>query len=161
MEYISAVIIGKLIEAHMENDNCKFLSYANLIEDAYKQAGEELKSRIVRTGIEKTYKNNEKIVLNAGEKQNIPIYVKSCCQTALAKMKLVPVREMEHFGIFGMFIAVLYDIEEQLKPFPMYSMVEILGKECIFYLGEDKELGQRVLIQRDCTDYEFWFGSSR
>lgn len=73
-------------------------------------------------------------------------------------MKLVSVRELEEIEIYGKSIAVLYDIEDQLRPFPIYSKVKLLGKECMFYLRHDKELGQNVLVQVGCGYSEFWFG---
>ena len=61
---ISSVTIAKLIEAHMEGDNEKFLSYANFIADAYEEAGEERSAKIIRQRIDGTYKNNPKVTLD-------------------------------------------------------------------------------------------------
>ena len=51
MKCISAVTIGKLIEAHIEHDEEKFMSYANLIADAYEEYREELRAKIIRNTI--------------------------------------------------------------------------------------------------------------
>lgn len=67
MKYISAVTIGKLIEAHMENDEQKFLSCANFIAESYEEQGEERKARIIRKKIDGTYKNDPKVVLDSVE----------------------------------------------------------------------------------------------
>lgn len=64
MKNINAVTIGKLIEAHMEHDEQKFLSYANFIAEAYKEHGEERSARIIRKKIDGTYKNDPKVVLD-------------------------------------------------------------------------------------------------
>ena len=61
---ISSVTIAKLIEAHIEGDNEKFLSYANFIADAYEEAGEGRSAKIIRPRIDGTYKNNPKVVLD-------------------------------------------------------------------------------------------------
>ena len=61
---ISSVTIAKLIEAHMEGDNEKFLSYANFIADAYEEAGEGRSARIIRQRIDGTYKTNPRVVLD-------------------------------------------------------------------------------------------------
>ena len=61
---ISSVTIAKLIEAHMEGDNEKFLSYANFIADAYEEAGEGRSAKIIRQRIDGTYKNNPKVTLD-------------------------------------------------------------------------------------------------
>lgn len=63
MKSISATTIGKLIEAHMEHDEQKFLSYANFIAEAYEEQGEELKARIIRSKLDGTYKNQPKVVM--------------------------------------------------------------------------------------------------
>lgn len=69
MKCISAVTIGKLIEAHMENDEEKFLAYANFIADAYEESGEERSAKIIRSKISREYKNQPKITLDS-EEQN-------------------------------------------------------------------------------------------
>lgn len=61
---ISSVTIAKLIEAHMEGDNKKFLSYANFIADAYEEAGEGRSAKIIRQRIDGTYKLNPRVVLD-------------------------------------------------------------------------------------------------
>lgn len=58
MKVVSAVTIGKLIEAHKDGDEEKFNSYAEFIAEAYKEAGEKRKARIIRSRIDGSYKNN-------------------------------------------------------------------------------------------------------
>lgn len=48
MHNISAVIIGKLIEAHMQHDELKFLEYANLVADILDECKEEESADIIR-----------------------------------------------------------------------------------------------------------------
>lgn len=48
MKCISAVTIGKLIEAHMEHDELKFLEYANLIADILDECKEDESADIIR-----------------------------------------------------------------------------------------------------------------
>lgn len=62
---ISAVTIGKLIEAHMEHDEKKFISYANFIAEAYEQQGEDRKARIIRKRLDGTYKNDPQVTLDS------------------------------------------------------------------------------------------------
>ena len=69
MKCISAVTIGKLIEAHMEHDEEKFLAYANFIADDYEESGEERSAKIIRSRISGEYKNRPKVTLDS-EKQN-------------------------------------------------------------------------------------------
>lgn len=64
MKCISAVTIGKLIEAHMEHDEQKFLSYANFIAESYEEQGEERSARIIRSKIDGSYKKQSKVVLD-------------------------------------------------------------------------------------------------
>ena len=64
MKCISAVTIGKLIEAHMEHDEQKFISYANFIAEAYEEQGEERKARIIRSKLDGSYKEQSKVVLD-------------------------------------------------------------------------------------------------
>lgn len=64
MKCINATTIGKLIEAHMEHDEQKFLSYANFIAEAYEEQGEERKARIIRSKIDGSYKKQSKVVLD-------------------------------------------------------------------------------------------------
>lgn len=61
---ISAVTIGKLIEAHMDGDNDKFLAYANFIADSYEEKGEIRSAEIIRKRISGEYKKESKIVLD-------------------------------------------------------------------------------------------------
>lgn len=65
MKCINATTIGKLIEAHMEYDEQKFLSYANFIAEAYEEQGEERKARIIRSKIDGTYKNQPQVTLDS------------------------------------------------------------------------------------------------
>ena len=51
MKVISATTIGKLIEAHKEKDEEKFNAYANFIAEAYEEAGEPIKAKIIRRRI--------------------------------------------------------------------------------------------------------------
>lgn len=67
MKCISAVTIGKLIEAHMEHDEQKFLSYANFIAESYEEQGEERSARIIRKRIDGTYENDSKVVLDSAK----------------------------------------------------------------------------------------------
>ncbi len=52
MKEIGAVTIGKLIEAHYEKDEHKFKAYAEFIAEAYKEKGEEVAERIIRSKID-------------------------------------------------------------------------------------------------------------
>lgn len=65
MKCISAVTIGKLIEAHMEHDKEKFLSYANFIADAYEESGEERSAKIIRSKISKEYTTSSKVSIDS------------------------------------------------------------------------------------------------
>ncbi len=88
---------------------------------------------------------------HVGEKpkssDRIPIYIEATKQKTTARLKL------EGISFTEMFVAVLYDISEQIKPFPMFSKVKMCGKGLEFYLG-----GNGNLIQKDCKPYDFWFG---
>lgn len=64
MKIVNATTIGILISAHMENDNEKFLAYANFIANAYEEAGEERSARIIRKRIDGTYKNEPTVTLD-------------------------------------------------------------------------------------------------
>lgn len=64
MKCINAVTIGKLIEAHMEHDEQKFLSYANFIAKAYEEQGEERSAKIIRSKLDGSYKKQSKVVLD-------------------------------------------------------------------------------------------------
>lgn len=67
MKCINAVTIAKLIEAHMEHYEQKFLSYANHIAESYEEQGEERSARIIRKRIDGTYKNDPKIALDSAK----------------------------------------------------------------------------------------------
>lgn len=64
MKCINAVAIGKLIEAHMEHDEQKFISYANFIAEAYEEQGEKRSARIIRKRIDGTYKDEPKVTID-------------------------------------------------------------------------------------------------
>lgn len=64
MKCISTVTIGKLIEAHMEHDEEKFLSYANFIADAYEGSGEERSAKIIRSKISGKYKTESRVTVS-------------------------------------------------------------------------------------------------
>lgn len=61
---ISAVTIAKLIEAHLEHDESKFLSYANFIADTYEKSGELLKAKIIRSRLDGSYKDMPQVTLD-------------------------------------------------------------------------------------------------
>lgn len=65
MKCISAVTIGKLVQAHMEHDEERFLAYANFIADAYDESGEERSAKIIRSRIFGEYKNQPKATLDS------------------------------------------------------------------------------------------------
>lgn len=67
MKCISAVTIGKLIEAHMKHDEKKFMSYANFIADAYEEYGEERSAKIIQNKISGEYKKEPKVTLDEYE----------------------------------------------------------------------------------------------
>lgn len=62
MKEIGAITIGKLIEAHYEQDEHKFKAYAEFIAEAYKERGEERAERIIRSKIDGSYKNKPVVV---------------------------------------------------------------------------------------------------
>lgn len=64
MKSINATTIGKLIEAHIEHDDRKFLSYAIFIAEAYEEVGEEHSARIIQSKLDGTYKNQLKVALD-------------------------------------------------------------------------------------------------
>ncbi|OUO77931.1 hypothetical protein B5F53_12020 [Blautia sp. An249] len=64
MKCITAVTIGKLIEAHMEHDEEKFLSYANFIAEAYEESGEERSAKIIRSKISGENKKQSEVTLD-------------------------------------------------------------------------------------------------
>ena len=64
MKVINASTIGNLISAHIEGDEKKFLAFANFIEDAYEEAGEERSARIIRKRIDGSYKNEPQVTLD-------------------------------------------------------------------------------------------------
>lgn len=62
MKEIGAVTIGKLIEAHYEKDEHKFKTYAEFIAEVYKEKGEEVAEKIIRSKIDGSYKNKPAVV---------------------------------------------------------------------------------------------------
>lgn len=64
MKCISSVTIGKLIEAHMEHDEEKFLNYANFIADTYEDCGDERSARIIKNKISGKHKEGPKVTLD-------------------------------------------------------------------------------------------------
>ena len=54
----------KLIEAHMEHDEAKFLSYANFIADSYEKSGEERSAKIIWSKISGENKKQSEVTLN-------------------------------------------------------------------------------------------------
>ena len=64
MKVINAVTIGKLIEAHIEGDEEKFLNYANFIAEAYEEAGDAKSAKIIKDKITGEYKNQSKVILD-------------------------------------------------------------------------------------------------
>ena len=70
MKCINASTIGILISAHLEGDDEKFLAYANFIADAYEEAGEDLKARIIRKHISGSYKDEPKVTLDWEEEMH-------------------------------------------------------------------------------------------
>lgn len=148
MNCISAVAIGKLIEAHIEHDEKKFLSYANFIAEAYEEHGDKRSARIIRKKIDGTYKNESKVVaLDFPQKDWIKIHIEATGQDTVARLKLGGI------GVSDLICAVLYDIPKDLKPFPFFSKVRFCGKELEFYYGSNGNL-----IQKDYRPYDFWFG---
>ena len=144
MKCISAVTIGKLIEAHMENDEHKFLAYANFIAEAYEEAGEERKARIIRSKLDGTYKNQPQVTLDCSEKIRVPVYIYATKQSTTAVWML------EGIGVgCNTWVAVLSEIPD-LNPFPLFSKVRVKGREIECYFAKDR------LIQRDSNTLEFW-----
>lgn len=70
MKIINATTVAKLIEAHMEGNEEKFLSYANFIAEAYEEAGEERSARIIRCRMDGSYKDKAKACLDAFQENN-------------------------------------------------------------------------------------------
>lgn len=139
MKCINATTIAKLIEAHMEKDENKFLSYANFIAESYEEEGDVRSVRIIRKRIDGTYKNEPKVVALDSEKDVIiPIYIEATEQSTTAKLKL------EGIAGTGISVAILYDIPIELKPFPIFTKVKVHGKELEFYLGKDNTLIQKL-----------------
>lgn len=62
MKVLSAVTIGKLIEAHYEKDEDKFKAYAEFIAGAYKEKGDTIGERIIKSKIDGSYKKKPKII---------------------------------------------------------------------------------------------------
>lgn len=62
MKIINASTIAKLIEAHMDGDDKKFMSYANFIAESYEEAGEEREAKIIRSRIDGSYKKVKAVI---------------------------------------------------------------------------------------------------
>ena len=69
MKEIGPVTIGKLIEAHYEKDEYKFKAYAEFIAEAYKEKGEEVAERIIRSKIDGS-KKSMVVALDKKEEEN-------------------------------------------------------------------------------------------
>ncbi len=65
MKCITVVTLGKLIEAHMEHDEEKFLSYANFIAEACEEVGEIRKAGFIRSKIDGTHRNQPQVSLDS------------------------------------------------------------------------------------------------
>lgn len=74
MKTINAVTIGKLIEAHMEHDEEKFLSYANFIAEAYEEQEEEREAKIIRSKLDRSYKGQSKVALDNNSSQRVRLF---------------------------------------------------------------------------------------
>ena len=74
MKTINAVTIGKLIEAHVEHDEEKFLSYANFIAEAYEEQGEEREAKIIRSKLDRSYKGQSKATLDNNSSQRVQLF---------------------------------------------------------------------------------------
>ena len=95
MKCISAVTIGKLIEAHREHDEEKFLEYAKFVGDAYREAGENRNARIIYKRIFGEYKKDPKdprTVLD--EQENNIVYVERIQMKKYIGCKLVQAEPM-------------------------------------------------------------------
>lgn len=73
MKVINATTIGKLIEAHIEGDNDKFLSFAEFIASSYEEAGEERAARIIRSKLDGSYKNASKVTLDEEKGEELQV----------------------------------------------------------------------------------------
>ena len=67
MKIIGSVTIWKLIEAHYEKDERKFKAYAEFIAEAYKERGEKIAEKIIRSQINGTYKEKPKVIIQEQE----------------------------------------------------------------------------------------------
>ena len=65
MKVIGATTIAKLIEAHIDNDDKKFFSYANFIAEAYEEKGLDTSAKIIRKRISGEYKTEPIVVLDS------------------------------------------------------------------------------------------------
>ena len=73
MKVINATTIGKLIEAHVEGDNEKFLAFAEFIASSYEEAGEERAARIIRSKLDGSYKNASKVTLDEEKGEELQV----------------------------------------------------------------------------------------
>ena len=67
MKIIGSVIIEELIEAHYKKDERKFRAYAEFIAEAYKERGEKIAEKIIRSQINGTYKEKPKVIIQEQE----------------------------------------------------------------------------------------------
>lgn len=63
MKVISIITVSKLIEAHYEKDEKKFLDHVNLLIDAFEEQGDKIGAEIIKSKINGTYKYKPKVVV--------------------------------------------------------------------------------------------------
>lgn len=78
MKVIGPTTIAKLIEAHIDDDDEKFFSYANFIADAYEEQGEDNAAKIIRKRISGEYKTAPVVVLDKSDNNCCA----NCCHTS-------------------------------------------------------------------------------
>lgn len=71
---IPAVTIAKLIEAHLEHDEEKFLSYAEFIAETYHKDGDYLREKIIRHRLDGSYKTEPTVTLDEEEEMKTTSY---------------------------------------------------------------------------------------
>lgn len=62
MATISVVAVAKLIEAHIEHNDRKFMLWANFIADSLTDSGDEFSERVIRSRLDGSYENKEQNV---------------------------------------------------------------------------------------------------
>ena len=60
---IEAIAIGNLIEAHMDGDEQRFLTWANFIADAYAENGDSHAAKLIRRRITGECKNTSSMAV--------------------------------------------------------------------------------------------------